>query len=233
MKDNTTHIEELYLQMLAYDFMAETFDYPNQEFVKTLSSKEPSSGQLDFVWKLGQVMEGLVGSGLDETIHSLENYLNPFIHKQEELLLELQKDYTWACHASRPRLVPLFESVYKEGKLLQDSTFQINRLYYEAGLDVEKNFTLPPDHIAVQLEFMSFLCYELIQGLQANEQEIIEKARDLKKQVLEEHLGQFGKTFAQKFQKHGKTPFYKNMATCLEALLFWEDSQKAVQTMIN
>ena len=59
-------------------------------------------------------------------------------------LLDLEKDYTWMCFASKPRQVYLFESVYREGKLLQESTFEIARLYFEAGLQLTETFTLPP-----------------------------------------------------------------------------------------
>ncbi len=93
----------------------------------------------------------------------LKNYVGAF-SEVEALLLELQKDYTWMCFASKPRLVPLFESVYREGKLYQESTFEIARLYHHAGLEVAEKFKLPPDHIALELEFMAYLLYNAIAG---------------------------------------------------------------------
>ena len=54
-----------------------------------------------------------------------------------DLLLELERDYTWMFFASKPRVAYLFGSVYGEGKLYQESTFAITRLYYEAGLSLK------------------------------------------------------------------------------------------------
>jgi TorA maturation chaperone TorD len=54
--------------------------------------------------------------------------------EKEQVLLDLERDYTWMFFASKPRIAYLFGSVYAEGKLYQDSSFEIARLYHEAGL---------------------------------------------------------------------------------------------------
>ena len=87
------------------------------------------------------------------------------------LLVEIEKDYTRMCFASKPRLVYLFESVYREGKLYEESTFQIARLYYDAGLKVEEAFRLPPPTtIAVELEFMAFLAFKETEGIRTGDE---------------------------------------------------------------
>jgi TorA maturation chaperone TorD len=85
--------------------------------------------------------------------------------EREKVLLDLERDYTWIFFASKPRIAYLFGSVYSEHKLYQDSTFEIARLYHEAGLKVEEAFRLPPDHIAVELEFMSYLAFNEMEAI--------------------------------------------------------------------
>ena len=51
----------------------------------------------------------------------------------EDIRLALEKEYTWMCFASKPRLLYLFESVYREGKLLQESTFDIAASILRSG----------------------------------------------------------------------------------------------------
>jgi len=135
------------------------------------------------------------------------------------LLLEMEKDYTRMFFSSKPRLVYLFESVYKEGKLLQESTFEIARLYYEAGLNLVDDFKLPPDHIAVELEFMAYLYFNELAAMKKGNKENEALAQKLQKETLEKHLTNFGRTFAEKVVAHAATDFYKIMATVTTSIL--------------
>jgi TorA maturation chaperone TorD len=118
--------------------------------------------------------------------------------------------------ASKPRLAYLFESVYREGKLLQESTFQIARLYADAGLKLTEDFRLPPDHIAVELEFLSFLVFKEIEGTKKQDAKQIDYARELQAQVLKEHLRAFSQNLAEKVVEHARTAFYRTVALVLQ-----------------
>jgi len=120
-----------------YSLLAQALNYPEKDLVDNLC-------QGGF---LGEIMDALDVLGIEGLRSSLETfqkeYTDPGVNRKN-LLLEIEKDYTWMCFASKPRrLVYLFESVYNEGKLFDESTFQIARLYYEAGLKVEESFRLP------------------------------------------------------------------------------------------
>jgi TorA maturation chaperone TorD len=131
----------------------------------------------------------------------------------------MERDYTHMFFSSKPRLVYLFESVYNEGKLLQDSTFQIARLYYDAGIKLIDDFKLPPDHIAVEFEFMAYLYFKEIEAINKNHHENVEYSQKLQKEVMEKHLVAFGGTLARKVAEHAKTVFYKSMARIIIPLL--------------
>lgn len=109
-------------RLYSYSFLSQALDYPSTEsMTKILGS--------DLIEVICSYKEALIkgepnASGL---IISLENLQNIFLEVEntgdsEDFLLELQKEYTRLCHASKPRILPLFESVYREGKLLQEST---------------------------------------------------------------------------------------------------------------
>jgi len=121
--------------------------------------------------------------------------------------------------SSKPRLVYLFESVYKEGKLLQDSTFEIARLYYEAGLNLVDDFKLPPDHIAVEFEFMAYLYFNEIEAIKNGNRENEDLVQKLQNDVLKNHLADFGRTFAKKVKMYAVTQFYKCMAKVVTLIL--------------
>lgn len=125
------------------------------------------------------------------------------------LVLERQKEYTHLCFASKPRLVHLFESVYRTGRLMQDCTFEIARLYYDAGLSVADDFDLLPDHIALEMEFMSYLSLQEVQAMSANDPTKTAYARDLQETVLTDHLNFFAARLSRALQTHGRSRFYQ------------------------
>lgn len=131
------------------------------------------------------------------------------------LLLELQKEYTHLCFASKPKLVHLFESVYRTGKLIQDCTFDIARLYYDAGLCISDEFDLLPDHISLELEFMSYLGLQESQALSSGHTSKAAYARDLQQKVLNHHLIFFAARLSDALQAHGRSSFYQTIGRIL------------------
>lgn len=191
--------------------LAQALNYPDKDLVEHLCRGD----------HLGEILYALTVLGItgpEEDLKTLQGeYTAPKVD-QAALLLEIEKDYTWMCFASKPRrLVYLFESVYNEGKLFDESTFQIARLYYEAGLKVDENFRLPPDHIAVELEFMAFLSFKEMDGIKAGDRRIEEYAEALQKKTLHEHLQNFALIVAENLSKHAKTGFYQGIAKVMTA----------------
>lgn len=198
-------LQDLQGSLICYSLFARALDYPDQELVEILVS--------------GKFLGGLQQTGV---VSATGNQISPISAREiadfvkgkgaEQLLLELQKDYTRMCFASKPRLVPLFESVYLEGKLYQDSTLQIARLYDEAGLRLTEKFKLPPDHISLELEFMSYLLYQEIDARKNEDTELIEEAVQFRQEVLHKHLGKFASKLLTKMEQGARTPFYRNVA---------------------
>lgn len=203
MKNDAEQLENLNTNMIVFSWMSNAVDYPNEEFVEGLLQ--------------GEFIQNLP----DKTAQAIKAYMDSF-DSADKLLLDLQKDYTKMCFVSKPRLVPLFESVYKEGKLFQDSTFQIARLYDEAGIKLGEEFKLPPDHITLELEFMSYLIYQEIEAIQNGNQDNEEMALRLQKETMDKHLGQFGLSFADRFSQHANTPFYRVLGDVLKEFIEFE-----------
>lgn len=206
---NDIKLTTLNSNMILYSWLSKALDYPTPDFIETLIKGE------------------LINSVDTKDFRQLKEYIDSF-NSTEELLLELQREYTRLCYVSKPRLVPLFESVYKEGKLFQDSTFQIARLYDEAGLRLENDFKLPPDHITLELEFMAYLIYQEIEAIQSDNLGNVELAVRLQKEALLNHLGNFGLGFAEKMMENANNNFFKSTASILRDFLTFE-----VQAHIN
>lgn len=206
-------LTDLQSRAALFNLLAQAFNYPDPVLVEKLVQGEFTTLLDD---ALGVLRPGVLS---DERIREIKKKYVASGCSAEDLLLELERDYTRLFFSSKPRLVYLFESVYKEGKLLQESTFEIARLYYDAGLNLVDDFKLPPDHIAVEFEFMAYLYFNELEAVKTGTQENEALAQKLQREVLEKHLTNFGLTFAEKVVAHATTDFYKIMATVAASIL--------------
>lgn len=196
-----------------FSLLAQALNYPDRDLEDRLSDGT-------FSLDLAEALRPFSRNGLLKQVESLKRSgAEVFSDHSEDRLLELERDYTRMCFASKPRLVYLFESVYKEGRLLQESTFEMARLYFEAGLKVNEEFQLPPDHIAVELEFMAYLYYQEGEALRQGDGEKEHYARQLQEAVIEKHLRPFGLSFSERMEKHARTDFYRIVARVLREAL--------------
>jgi TorA maturation chaperone TorD len=200
------------IREIMYSRIAQALNYPDKDIV---------AGLLDhsFTQDLLTVFEEIERPEAKKAVQDLQREYGNTTETAEMLLFALEKDYTWMCFASKPRQVYLFESVYREGKLLQESTFEIARLYYEAGLQMDKGFDMPPDHIATEFEFMAYLCFREIEGINEGDEEKKTYAQTLQHRVMEEHLGPFATQFATALEQNAGTSFYKTMGRVIKAVV--------------
>ena len=96
---------------------------------------------------------------------------------------------------------------------MQDCTFDIARLYYDAGLCISDDFDMLPDHISLELEFMSYLSLQESQAPSSGATLKAAYARDLQQKVLTHHLVLFAARLSEAFQAHGRS--IGRMAGCL------------------
>ena len=193
---NELEIEKIEKRLILYNVLVQAFNYPDSDLAHSLSSGE-----------FGKILHSLTNNG--EIDLSGIDYYNG--KDEKELLLELEKDYTWMFFASKPRIAYLFGSVYTEGKLYQDSTFKIARLYNEAGLNIKESFGLPPDHIAVELEFMAYIAFNLINSLKNEDLKNVACAQELEKHVFDNFLSEFAIKVGETIKNNAKTDFYRSI----------------------
>lgn len=205
MNETENTLKRLAARTSLYQVLAQSLNYPDESLTGIFSSGYYHQTVNDSLEILGM-------GGLQADLAGLRQEL-----AKPGILLELEKDYTRMCFSSKPRLVYLFESVYHEGKLYDESTFQIARLYYEAGLKVEEEFRLPPDHIAVELEFMSFLSFKEMEGIRSGDAKIRDYAAGLQKKALGEHVRDFALSVAERMEKHAGTGFYRFTAKLMKS----------------
>jgi len=118
---------------------------------------------------------------------------------------------------------PPYESVYRKdrpemdiGLVLGPSVFDVKKRYAEAGLVVSGNFHDLPDHIAVELEYMCFLC---VKELGPKTTEEGGSWRKMQRDFVGLHLKPWVKEFTSKVSASTTSPFYRLAASVLEEFI--------------
>ncbi len=116
---------------------------------------------------------------------------------------------------------PPYGSLYLDGekRVMGDSTMEAIRLYEEAGLFRSEDCSELPDHIAVELEFMSYLIHKEAEALEKLD---FSAARDwIKRQ--ERFLGKFLRpwvvSLCGRIKESTDNRFYSALADCAAAFI--------------
>jgi TorA maturation chaperone TorD len=109
-----------------------------------------------------------------------------------------------------------YGSVYleKHGRVMGDSTIATQRFYQAAGLSLEMKE--PPDHIAIELEFMHYLCMKEAAALSAGAEDEACRFREQQVRFFREIMGWIPE-FSGLAGPGAATSFYRALASCLAA----------------
>jgi TorA maturation chaperone TorD len=139
----------------------------------------------------------------------------------ESLYGSLKREYLRLFIGPGHLPAPPYESVHgqdvpelERGLVMGRSTVDARRRYAEAGLQLSPDFTDLPDHIAVELEFMYFLCAKEAEAWQVLDGEAALQRRAAEHAFLSEHLGKWVPTFCQAVTQAAQEEFYRGLA-CL------------------
>ncbi len=137
-------------------------------------------------------------------------YFEEFLAKKGDFKPE-REDYENLFLIPASRYVHPYESVYLENKCLiwGKTTIQVKNLYEKVGF-LHKEYEIP-DHIGVELLFMSALCDEE-KRLSDSDPNGAKKANELQLEFLEKHLSRWVDKLADSIHKKSTTPLYRGLA---------------------
>ncbi len=140
-----------------------------------------------------------------ELIEEFENFAGISINDSYE---EICEDFINLFNEGQ---VPNYEDYYRE-LLYKDapidlSLLNVQHFYWNAGVDIDEEFDLPPDHISMELLFMSYLIERNLLDLQ------IDFLRRLHAWIP---------LFCDNLYDKAKTDFYKEVATSLKEFVLSE-----------
>jgi TorA maturation chaperone TorD len=204
--------------------------------LEILQSRASTYGFLSLVYRkevtvsfLAELIEQLAAEP-DEAAES-EGYrtLRKFVQQIKGTDLEKVRTELAAVYAALflnmgPNPVFPFESVYtsSEGLLMQRARDEVLAEYRKEGLARISDFNEPEDHVAIELEFMGYLCQKSAEALEAGDRDTAEKYLQKQKDFLERHLLAWIPQFCKDVAKATRSGFYKGIAQITEEHLSLE-----------
>jgi len=148
--------------------------------------------------------------------------VNSPILSNEDLTKEYLRLFVGPGHVK----CPPYESIYRQdrpllekGLVMGPSTADVRRRYAEAELVLAKNFNDLPDHIAVEMEFMHFLCAEELRALEEGNCQEATRRREMQQEFLREHLEPWVDRFAECILRSTSSSFHKSAANLLKTFV--------------
>ncbi len=133
-------------------------------------------------------------SSLSDQFTSLYEW---FQGMNEESFNKVEEEYV-ALFTVNP-IAPPYESYYQdpEGFVRSWIGIHLESEYAEAGLNISSSFKEPPDHVAIELEFMAFLCSLEAKAHETCNENDIKTSVERQSKFLNSHLGKWYSQFAQ------------------------------------
>ncbi|WP_211289797.1 Chaperone protein TorD [Sporomusa silvacetica DSM 10669] len=158
---------------------------------------------------------------LAEGYRMLEKYLRRLgSDPLTDLAVDYARIFLGAGIAGEAAAYP-FESVYTSPKrlIMQEARDQVVAAYRAKGLDKAETLEFPEDHIALELEFMAYLCHETQQALVRKDWPAVSVCLKEQMDFLTQHLLNWVPVFCADVEKYAETEFYKAVAKVTKGYL--------------
>jgi len=197
-----------------------------EQILEILQNRASTYGFLSQVYRqevtaafLAGLAEQLTGEAEEEaesegyrTLRAYAGNLRP--EDLGEAEAELASEYAGLFLNVGRRPVFPFESVYTspERLIMQKARDEVLAEYRKEGLDRVGEFHEPEDHIAIELEFMEYLCQKAAEAVEAGDRTAALEYLKKQEGFLQKHLLGWVPQFCRDVQQEARTGFYEGVA---------------------
>lgn len=187
-----------------YRLLAACFYYPQKDVFMEERLFENLTQLLKHVCPEAALFSDKMGS-------AILNYSN------EDLLVDYSKLFVGPSEL----IAPPYGSIYLEAgkRVMGDTTMEVIGMYQKAGLSMSDDFKELPDHIAVELEFMSYLIFKEIEALKQSDFERAKGFIDKQEIFLNTFLRRWVPPFCEKIKEGTGNKFYLALADCVSTFI--------------
>jgi TorA maturation chaperone TorD len=135
----------------------------------------------------------------------------------EELLVEYSRLFLGPFGV----VAPPYGSVYLDGerRVMGDSTMEVIRMYRNEGLSGSADAGELPDHVALELEFMSYLVFEEIKAMETSDLRAAAEAVAKQERFSLEFLRRWIPPFCERIKENTENGFYTALAQCASTFI--------------
>ncbi|MFA7405188.1 MAG: molecular chaperone TorD family protein [Pelobacteraceae bacterium] len=118
-------------------------------------------------------------------------------------------------------VAPPYGSIYLDDAktVMGESTARVSAFYRANGLQLADDFHELPDHIAVELEFLSYLAHRQREAGEAGNHGEAERLNGVQQEFLTTYLQPWLEPFTTAVINDGESPFYQAVARCTAAFI--------------
>ena len=118
-------------------------------------------------------------------------------------------------------VAPPYGSIYLDDAkvVMGESTARVAAFYSSCGMQLAADFSELPDHVAVELEFMSWLAYKQREAQSLGEMDEVKRFVKLQQEFLDKFLLPWLEPFTSTIIADGEAPFYRAIAHCTAAFV--------------
>lgn len=118
-------------------------------------------------------------------------------------------------------VAPPYGSMYLDDAktVMGESTGKVTAFYESCGLHLADDFHEMPDHIAVELEFLSFLAHKERESVAAGDRGEANRFAGFQRSFLGAFLSRWYGEFCDNIRKGTENRFYQALADCLEGVV--------------
>ena len=139
----------------------------------------------------------------------------------------LQVEYTFLFLGPGKHISPHESVQLKRGSgiLWGEETSVVKQFMAAAGFDLDETANEIPDHIGVELEFLSHLSTKEAEAWQAGDQEAAAAALGWQHRFVSNNIGKWVGRFCREVEVAAETPFYAEFAKLLRTFIAGEKSE--------
>lgn len=118
-------------------------------------------------------------------------------------------------------IAPPYGSVWLDSTktVMGESTARVTAYYQEFGLQLADDFPELADHLAVELEFLSYLCFRQREAALSNQTSEALRLAEARRTFIAQFVQPWVLPFNQAIIADGEAPLYGALARCVTALL--------------
>lgn len=158
-----------------------------------------------------------VSNGLKLMIESVRRNGRRLSEWTEELAIEFARLFVGP---KNPPAVPYASFYLSEShSLMTDETIDVRKRYLDAGMAVKNLYSIPDDHIGIEMEFLHDLTRRIIALLENGQREEASRLFVVKMDFMRGHMALWVPLFAEKVLESTEEDFYKGASLALKGFI--------------